>query len=148
MDGNRNIAGGPVGPSPAGPRPVDIGAITRHALVAEDDEVSQLVATRMLEKRGFKVDVVTDGRQAIQAAEVRAYDLVLMDGQMPVMDGYAATRELRRKEQDRRTPVIAVTADGHLNHCLAAGMDDCIRKPLTFKALDAILARWAPAAPS
>jgi PAS domain S-box-containing protein len=103
-------------------------------LVAEDSPVNQIVAARTLERCGCHADVAGDGRQALEMLAARRYDAVLMDCQMPGMDGYVATAELRRRENGgRRTPVIAVTAhamEGDRKRCLTAGMDDYISKPI------------------
>jgi PAS domain S-box-containing protein len=117
-------------------------------LVAEDSQINQIVAARSLERCGCRVEVVGDGREALNALEARRYDAVLMDCQMPDMDGYQATAELRRRETGvRRTPVIAMTAhamDGDRKRCLDAGMDDYISKPMRHTALVAALMRWIP----
>jgi len=109
-------------------------------LLAEDNEVNRTVAARMLEKRGFRVNVAVDGREALWMCRRRRYEAVFMDCQMPELDGYAATVELRRREgTERRVPIIAMTAstmDGDRERCLAAGMDDYIPKPIEAEALD------------
>jgi len=120
-------------------------------LVAEDSQINQIVAARSLERCGCRVEVVGDGRQALAALQARSYDAVLMDCQMPDMDGYQATAELRRREAGgRRTPVIAMTAhamDGDRQRCLDAGMDDYVSKPMRHTALVAALMRWIPSEP-
>jgi signal transduction histidine kinase/CheY-like chemotaxis protein len=117
-------------------------------LVAEDNPVNQIVAVGALKRCGCRVEVVGDGRQALDALARERYDMVLMDCQMPEMDGYAATIELRGRENGRRrTPVIAMTAhamDGAREKCLAAGMDDYISKPLRRETLVEILRKWVP----
>jgi CheY-like chemotaxis protein len=119
-------------------------------LVAEDNAVNLEVAQLNLEKRGYRVLVARNGREAVDLLVRMTCALVLMDCQMPEMDGYQATAEIRRHEGDRRhTPIVAMTAHtmmGDREKCLDAGMDDYLVKPLRAKALDAILARWAPAA--
>jgi two-component system, sensor histidine kinase and response regulator len=115
-------------------------------LVAEDNPINQRLAQRMLENRGIRVELVADGRAALDAIKEGDYDAVLMDCQMPGMDGYEATREIRRWEQNgRHTPVIAMTAHsmpGDREACLTAGMDDYVSKPLETERFDSILARW------
>jgi signal transduction histidine kinase/DNA-binding response OmpR family regulator len=117
-------------------------------LVAEDNPVNQRVAARTLEKLGYLVDIAGDGAAAVQAVASTAYAAVLMDCQMPGMDGYAATVAIRGREgAGRRTPVIAMTAsamEGDRERCLAAGMDDYISKPFRYEQLRATLTRWVP----
>jgi signal transduction histidine kinase/ActR/RegA family two-component response regulator len=115
-------------------------------LVVEDSPVNRVVAVSVLERRGYRVHVVNDGREALQALATQRYDAVLMDCQMPDIDGYEATRELRRRESGgRHTPIIAMTAHamtGDRERCIAAGMDDYIAKPVRAQALEEILERW------
>jgi PAS domain S-box-containing protein len=119
---------------------------TPKVLVAEDSPVNQIVASRALERCGCSVEVVGTGAEALQALAAQRYDVVLMDCQMPDMDGYEATRELRRRERgSARTPVIAMTAHamiGDRERCLDAGMDDYITKPVRHTDLDSALRRW------
>ncbi|HXN36625.1 MAG TPA: PAS domain S-box protein [Solirubrobacteraceae bacterium] len=117
-------------------------------LIAEDNEVNQILAIRMLQRRGYRAEAVGNGRQALEALERRRYAAVLMDCQMPEQDGYGATSELRLRQQGgRHTPVIAMTAHalgGDREKCLASGMDDYLAKPLKPEELDRVLRRWAP----
>jgi CheY-like chemotaxis protein len=117
-------------------------------LVAEDNVVSQRVASAMLDNLGFRVHVVADGQQAVTAARATSYDAILMDSQMPVMDGDRAATEIRQQQVGgRRVPIVAVSASSTRSdrqRCLAAGMDDLIEKPVTLRALAAVMARWVP----
>jgi len=119
-----------------------------RVLVAEDNVVNQKVAVRMLEKLGLRVDVAANGRETVRMFELLPYDLVFMDCQMPEMDGYEATQEIRRREEPgRHVAIIAMTADamaGCREQCLEAGMDDFITKPVAMEALFESLQRWAP----
>ncbi len=129
--------------------PTPSWATPPFVLVAEDSQINQIVATRVLERCGCRVRVVGDGAQALEALATQHYDAVLMDCQMPGMDGYEATAELRRREQGaRRTPVIAMTAHamtGDRERCIDAGMDDYISKPVRHADLAETLRRWIPA---
>jgi hypothetical protein len=113
-------------------------------LVVEDNEVNQLVAVRLLEQRGLIVDVAVNGLEAIEMHGAQHYDAIFMDCQMPELDGYDATREIRRREGDGpRTPIIAMTAStmpGDTERCIAAGMDYHTGKPIRPAGLDYILA--------
>jgi signal transduction histidine kinase/DNA-binding response OmpR family regulator len=116
-------------------------------LVAEDNPVNQRVAVRMLEKAGHRVDLVINGREAVEALDRKAYDLVLMDCLMPEMDGFEATGAIRAAEvgTDRHVPIVALTANAmqqDREQCLAAGMDNYLAKPFTKQALTAALERW------
>jgi PAS domain S-box-containing protein len=115
-----------------------------RVLVAEDNAVNQRLATRLLEKRGHRVTVAANGREAVDAQASQAFDLVLMDVQMPEMDGFEATAAIREREKHNGThiPIIALTAHamkGDRERCLAAGMDGYLSKPIRSQELDAML---------
>ncbi|MDB5311501.1 MAG: hybrid sensor histidine kinase/response regulator [Gemmataceae bacterium] len=137
-------------PGPDVPRPPATGRPLR-VLLAEDNEVNQVLAVRILEKRGHAVTVVGDGGQAVAALDARRFDLILMDVQMPEMDGLEAAAAIRSRERgtNRRTPIVALTArvmKGDRERCLAAGMDAYLSKPLKSAELVETLARLVPAA--
>jgi CheY-like chemotaxis protein/HPt (histidine-containing phosphotransfer) domain-containing protein len=115
-------------------------------LVVEDNQVNQLVAVGLLDAFGYDSQTADDGRVALDVLSRQRFDLVLMDVQMPTMDGYAATRALRAREGDgEHVPVIAMTAaavEGERERCLAAGMDDFLTKPVDPRALAEVLERW------
>ncbi len=138
-----------------------------RVLVVEDNIVNQKVAAKMLEREGYRVDVAANGQEAVEAVAQIPYVLVFMDCQMPEMDGYDATREIRRQEAmgkrpeahtgeevsclsshaSRHMPIIAMTAnamDGDRERCLEAGMDDYVAKPVRREDLKAVLGRWQP----
>jgi CheY-like chemotaxis protein len=119
-----------------------------RVLVAEDNAVNQKVAVGLLEKLGLRPDVAANGREVLKMLEMAPYDLIFMDCQMPEMDGYAATREIRRSETaGRRIPIVAMTAEamaGAREGCLASGMDDHITKPVKREDIFDALQKWLP----
>ena len=137
-------------PAAAMPAPLTSHAHGARVLLVEDNPVNREVATGLLELLGYHVDSVEDGRQACDRSATQSYRVILMDCQMPVMDGFAATASIREREQQRhmpRTPIIALTAnamEGDRDRCLAAGMDDYLTKPFSHQALSDTLARWSP----
>ncbi|MDG4484017.1 response regulator [Xanthomonas vesicatoria] len=122
-------------------------------LLVEDNPVNLLVAQKLLAVLGFEADTATDGEAALSSMESTRYDMVFMDCQMPVLDGYAATRRWRAMETEsggRPIPIVAMTANamaGDRERCLAAGMDDYLSKPVAREQLDACLQRWLPRQP-
>jgi CheY-like chemotaxis protein len=125
------------------PAEVAVEVNTPKVLVAEDNAVNQLVATAMLTRLGYQVDVVANGREAVLAIERSSYVAVLMDCRMPVMNGYEASAEIRRREEPgRHIPIVALTAsaiNGDEERCRAAGMDDYVTKPVTVDRLASVL---------
>lgn len=141
------------GPGAAAPgaqpgRPRGPGQLSGKVLLVEDNPVNLMVAQRLLSLLGLRCDTAENGEQALEKMTLERYDLILMDCQMPVLDGYSATRQWRRREAaegGRRLPIIAMTANamaGDRQKCLDAGMDDYLSKPVTRGQLEETLSRW------
>ncbi|MEM6785988.1 MAG: ATP-binding protein [Myxococcota bacterium] len=128
--------------------PPDLRPVARRGriLVAEDNRFTQQILTRVLERLGHEVRVVADGAACIEAVETETYDLVLMDGQMPRVDGYTAAARIRELgDHGRRIPIVALTANAAADArqtCLAAGMDDYLRKPFVLDDVADVVGRW------
>jgi CheY-like chemotaxis protein len=120
----------------------------RRVLLAEDNEINQRITLRLLKKLGVDADAVVNGRQAVEAVQKKKYSLVLMDCQMPEMDGFEATAAIRHQEgKQRHTHICALTAnamEGDRERCLSAGMDDYLTKPISVDKLRAAVDRWIP----
>jgi CheY-like chemotaxis protein len=121
-------------------------------LLVEDNPVNQKVALVNLKKLGFDVQVAGNGREALIALAGNRFDLILMDCQMPEMDGFEATRAIRQREEQsaaRRVPIVALTAnalEGDREQCISVGMDDYLTKPFKQEQLREVLDRWLPVA--
>ena len=114
-------------------------------LVAEDNEINRTVARALLAQHGVQTHVACDGLEAVQMASEHGYAAVLMDCEMPALDGYAATARIRAAERDGHLPIIAMTAHampGDRERCLGAGMDDYLCKPVQADELAAVIERW------
>jgi PAS domain S-box-containing protein len=120
-------------------------------LLAEDNRINQMVAMGLLQKLGYAADLATNGAEVLAKLETRSYELVLMDCQMPEMDGYEATQRIRQLPPERQPRVVAMTANalrGENDRCLAAGMDDYISKPVRIDVLREVIGKWTPARPA
>jgi CheY-like chemotaxis protein len=141
----------PVMAKTSAPKPtIDAELAARHPLrilLAEDNVVNQKLALRLLSQMGYRADVASNGIEAIEALERQTYDVVLMDVQMPEMDGLEASRRItQRWQSDRRPRIVAMTANamqGDRDECMAAGMDDYVTKPIRVDALVAALVQSA-----
>ncbi len=139
--------------APTGAAPAASGALSGRALLVEDNPVNRQVASRILSLAGLEVDTAENGQEALDRLKQGRYALVLMDCQMPVMDGYTAARRRRQIEAEAglpRLPIIAMTANamiGDREKCLEAGMDDYLTKPLDRSKLNATLANWLARSP-
>jgi len=117
-------------------------------LVVEDNDSMRKLVTTQLKKLGYDADVATNGKEALDKLATGTYSIVLMDVQMPVMDGLEATKAVRdmEKDTDEHTVIIALTGHCSRTDCLAAGMDDFIAKPMNIATLKKIIERWLPQA--
>lgn len=114
-------------------------------LMAEDNAINQRVGKLILQRAGFSIDLVSDGNEALEAHRAQPYDVILMDCQMPKMDGFEASRQIRLLGS-KQPAIIAVTANalvGERERCLAAGMDDYLSKPFQAEQLVAVVKKWA-----
>lgn len=114
-------------------------------LLVEDNEINQIIAVEMLKMEGYDVDIAANGRQAIDMLEKRDYALVMMDIQMPVMDGITATREIRKNKRFENLPIIAMTAHamtGDREKSIEAGMNDHVTKPIEPELFFEVLHKW------
>ncbi len=130
-------------------KPLSLQAIKLKILVAEDNSINQKVAAAMIQKLGHEFKIVSNGKECLKVLESEKFDMILMDCQMPELDGYEATKMIRQnheKKWDPKIPIIAMTANAlsrDRDTCLAAGMDDFMSKPVDFEKLDAITQQWA-----
>jgi signal transduction histidine kinase/ligand-binding sensor domain-containing protein/DNA-binding response OmpR family regulator/HPt (histidine-containing phosphotransfer) domain-containing protein len=145
------LIGEPGGSAVEVPPAAAVAPLAGRVLVVEDQPLNREVADGMLSALGVTVETAANGAEALERLRRESFDLVLMDCEMPVMDGFSATRELRRSEAPgKHLPVVALTADvtrEGREACLAAGMDDHLGKPFTREALSAMLQRWLPTPP-
>jgi PAS domain S-box-containing protein len=154
IDAISGVLGAQVTPTDLAPlvaHPVQPSGMKLRVLLAEDNAVNQKVASRLLEKQGHLVTIASDGRAALDALSRENFDLVLMDVQMPEMDGFEATAAIRAQEREtgKHLPIIAMTAhamQGDRERCMAAGMDDYIAKPIKFRELTDLLEKLSEAA--
>ncbi len=147
-----DVSGGrrPAATATATTAPSTVVATLGKVLLAEDNATNQAVASAMLRKLGYQVTVAANGREAVEVTARESFVAILMDCQMPELDGFAATSAIRAREgAGKRTPILALTANataGDRDRCLAAGMDDYLAKPIKGPALAALLVRWVPVA--
>ena len=111
-------------------------------LLVEDDETAAQTARELLEELGCRVDIASNGEEAVSRCRETAYSLILMDWQMPVMDGLEATARIRGMQGGRRIPIVATTTRVDRDECLAAGMSDLMPKPFTLENLKVVILKW------
>jgi CheY-like chemotaxis protein len=119
--------------------------VAPRILMAEDNQINQRVGKLILQRAGYSIDLVSDGHEAVEAHKAEPYDLILMDCQMPTMDGFEASRQIRALEGPQPI-IVAVTANalvGERERCLQAGMNDYLSKPFQAEQLVAVVQKWA-----
>ena len=142
-------AGGPTSTAPAAAPTFQMPQLRGRVLVVEDDRINQRVIGHFLKQMGLETGLAEDGNAAVRVASEGAWDLILMDCQLPGVDGLEATRQIRAREPDRALPIIALTANASTQDrtaCLAAGMNDFLTKPVRVELLASTLQRWLPSA--
>lgn len=115
-------------------------------MMAEDNPINQRVGKLILQRAGFDIDLVADGNEALEAHRANPYDVILMDCQMPMMDGFEASRQIRSLKGQPQPVIIAVTANalvGERERCMNAGMDDYLSKPFQAEQLVAVVKKWS-----
>ncbi len=121
-------------------------SITAHVLLAEDAKANQDLISALIQRLGFKIDIASDGLQAVDMWKKNQYDLILMDLNMPNMNGLETTEVIRNLENpDQPTPIIAITVNamkGDMKNCIASGMNDYIEKPVDFEKIGTIIKLW------
>jgi CheY-like chemotaxis protein len=116
-----------------------------RALVVDDNQESLKIMVKFLSKNGLVSDIAWNGKEAMDAAGMNDYDIIFMDCEMPLMDGYEASRQIRKAQSDGRPVIVAITANvmpGDKEKCLDAGMNDCLSKPVTYEQLEACVQKW------
>ena len=146
----RELLAAPSQPQDAVPENItQLPSVASRILVVDDNVISQRLVLRLLGQRGFQVDVVENGQEAVEITAQTAYDLVLMDCQMPVLDGFEATAAIRQRDVGRRrVPIIAMTADlseSDKHRCREVGMDDHLPKPVMATVLWSLIDKWVVA---
>src|SRR3954452_4241111 len=119
--------------------------VAPRILMAEDNQINQRVGKLILERAGYSIDLVSDGHEAVEAHKAEPYDLILMDGQMRIMGGFEASRQIRAVEGPQPI-IVAVTANalvGERERCLQAGMNDYLSKPFQAEQLVAVVRKWS-----
>ena len=116
-------------------------------LLVEDNIINRMLSQRFLRNLNVEVDMVEDGKEAVNIANRKQYDMIFMDCQMPIMDGFQATRQIRRSQLNQKTPIVALTgfeSEDERLACLQSGMNDFISKPFTQEQLNHALRQWLP----
>ena len=137
----------PASPAPGESKNMEAPAAPARILLVEDNPINEHIVRTMIQRAGHQVASVSDGLKALEQHQQQRFDAILMDCQMPVMDGFQSTSEIRKRENGQHTPIIALTASamqGERERCLAAGMDDFLSKPVDLTELNRVLKQWLP----